>query len=105
MGRSLASAHQPFARHSLADQPLPRFYPIIDSGMFLNASDPALALARFAEELMAGGATLIQYRNKSGNGPQMLSQARELRRVARNARLIMNDRADLCVAAGFDGVH
>ena len=36
----------------------------------------------------------------------MLSQARELRRVIQDrAKLIMNDRADLCLAAGFDGVH
>ena len=35
----------------------------------------------------------------------MLSHARELRRRLDGARLIMNDRADLCLAAGFDGVH
>lgn len=41
----------------------------------------------------------------------MLEQARELRRLSRagapapHLRLIMNDRADLCLAAGFDGVH
>jgi thiamine-phosphate pyrophosphorylase len=84
---------------------LPRLYCILDSSTFANEKDAALTVARFAEELIAGGATLIQYRNKTGNGPQMLSQARELRRVARSATLIMNDRADLCVAAGFDGVH
>ena len=36
----------------------------------------------------------------------MLSHARELRRVLGPDRiLIMNDRADLCLAAGFDGIH
>jgi len=36
----------------------------------------------------------------------MLDQARELKRDLRDSvRLIMNDRADLCLAAGFDGVH
>ncbi len=41
----------------------------------------------------------------------MLEQARELRRLSRagapapQLRLIMNDRADLCLAADFDGVH
>ena len=36
----------------------------------------------------------------------MLEQARELRRRLRDKiRLIMNDRADLCLAAGFDGLH
>jgi len=36
----------------------------------------------------------------------MLEQARELKReVGSSVRLIMNDRADLCLAADFDGVH
>jgi thiamine-phosphate pyrophosphorylase len=37
----------------------------------------------------------------------MLSQARDLQRVCAGTgvRLIVNDRADLCLASGFDGVH
>jgi len=36
----------------------------------------------------------------------MLEQARELkRRLGGSVKLIMNDRADICLAAGFDGVH
>ena len=36
----------------------------------------------------------------------MLEQARELkRRLGTSVKLIMNDRADLCLAADFDGVH
>jgi len=59
-----------------------------------------------AEELVAGGVTLLQYRNKSGNAGEMLEQSRELRhRLGSSVKLIMDDRADLCVAAGFDGVH
>ena len=86
--------------------PLPRLYPIIDAACFSAAHDPASAITAFAEELLLGGATLIQYRNKSSNIRQMLSQARELRRTTFNrAKLIMNDRTDLCLAAGFDGVH
>jgi thiamine-phosphate pyrophosphorylase len=83
-------------------------------------------------ELVEGGCTLIQYRNKSGDARVMLEQARELRRcfgpqdqnphpkIAKSAilgwgtlssespktvRLIMNDRADLSLAAEFEGVH
>jgi thiamine-phosphate pyrophosphorylase len=63
-------------------------------------------LAGCAEELVAGGCTLLQYRNKNGNARLMLEQARELkRRLGGKAKLIMNDRADLCLAAEFDGVH
>ena len=58
------------------------------------------------EELSSAGCSLLQYRNKSGNARQMLDQARELkRRVGARVKLIMNDRADLCLAADFDGVH
>jgi thiamine-phosphate pyrophosphorylase len=59
-----------------------------------------------AEELAGSGVTLLQYRNKSGNARQMLDQARELkRRVGGRVRLVMNDRADICLAADFDGLH
>jgi len=59
-----------------------------------------------AEELTAAGCTLLQYRNKSGNARRMLDEARELRtRLGTSVKLIMNDRADLCLAANFDGLH
>jgi thiamine-phosphate pyrophosphorylase len=59
-----------------------------------------------AEELAAVGCTLLQYRNKSGNARRMLADARELKgRVGERAKLIMNDRADLCLAAQYDGMH
>jgi thiamine-phosphate pyrophosphorylase len=101
---------------------LPRLYAILDAGFFSDVE----AMFGAAQELMAGGCTLLQYRNKAGNARIMLDQARELRRllcqdqnphfsqnqgevghpsIDRSVRLIMNDRADLCLAAGFDGVH
>lgn len=81
---------------------LPRLYVIVDTTRFSQPDD----LYLFAEELAAGGVTLLQYRNKSGNAGQMLEQARELKRLLGSSiKLIMNDRADLCVAVGFDGVH
>jgi thiamine-phosphate pyrophosphorylase len=59
-----------------------------------------------AEELAGAGISLIQYRNKSGNARQMLDDARELRkRLPPTIKLIMNDRADLCLAANFAGLH
>ncbi len=81
---------------------VPRLYPIVDAAFFSTAE----AVAAFAEELVAGGCTLLQYRNKSGNARVMLEQAPELkRRVGGTVRLIMNDRADLALVAEFDGVH
>jgi thiamine-phosphate pyrophosphorylase len=81
---------------------LPRLYPILDASFFQDIE----ALLSAAEELLAGGVTLLQYRNKSANAREMLEQARELkRRLGGSVKLIMNDRADICLAAGFDGVH
>jgi thiamine-phosphate pyrophosphorylase len=81
---------------------LPRLFGILDSGYCLDAD----AMFTLADELASGGLTLLQYRNKSGNAREMLDQARELkRRVGGYVKLIMNDRADLCLAADFDGLH
>lgn len=81
---------------------LPRLYCIVDSTCFSNTTE----LLDFADSLVAAGCTLLQYRNKSGNARVMLGQARELKtHLGDSVRLIMNDRADLCLAADFDGVH
>ena len=81
---------------------LPHVYAILDAAFFSD-SDAFLAAA---QELAAGGVNLLQYRNKSGNGRQMLEQARQLKhRLGDSVKLIMNDRADLCLAAEFDGIH
>jgi len=81
---------------------LPRLYPILDAACFPDASAMFVA----AEELSAAGITLLQYRNKQGTARQMLDEARELRsRLAPRVKLIMNDRADLCLASAFDGLH
>ena len=62
-------------------------------------------MATFAQELILGGARLLQYRNKNQPGRAMLAEAEAIRAIApTGVRLIMNDRADLCIAAGFDGV-
>ena len=86
---------------------LPRLYCIIDSSFFTTTPE----LVDFAGQMVEGGCTLLQYRNKSGDARVMLEQARALRRLSRagapapHLRLIMNDRADLCLATEFDGVH
>jgi thiamine-phosphate pyrophosphorylase len=80
---------------------LPRLYAILDSTYF---PEPG-SLCAAAEDLATAGVTLMQYRNKSG-GRQILQDARELKRfLGTRVKLIMNDRADLCLGANFDGVH
>ncbi len=81
---------------------LSRLYAILDAACFADA--PAMFAA--AEQLAAGGAALFQYRNKSGNAREMLEHARDLkRRLGSCVKLTMNDRADLALAADFDGLH
>jgi thiamine-phosphate pyrophosphorylase len=81
---------------------LPRLYPILDPSCFSDKS----SLFQTAHDLAAAGCTLLQYRNKSGNARRMLEEARELRaRLGESVKLIMNDRADLCLAAQCSGLH
>jgi thiamine-phosphate pyrophosphorylase len=81
---------------------LPRLYPILDASSLSDAS----RMCEFAEQLAAAGCTLLQYRNKESSARQMLDEALELKaRLGPSVRLVMNDRADLCLAAGFEGLH
>jgi thiamine-phosphate pyrophosphorylase len=86
---------------------MPRFYPILDTSCFPTTE----AMLEAAEELLSTGIQILQYRNKSGDPARMLFEARELRqrvlfsKSGEAVKLIMNDRADLCLAADFEGVH
>ena len=85
---------------------LPKLYAILDVACFAPPLRTISSIVDYARELAAGGVTWLQYRNKVGNTREMLSHARELRRVLGNGvTLIMNDRADICIAAGYEGVH
>lgn len=61
----------------------------------------------FARELRDAGVTLLQYRDKSGAPQEILRAAEEIAAVFTgvDATLILNDRADLAVLAGWSGVH
>lgn len=80
---------------------LPRLYPVLDRSCFRDDD----SLLRTAEDLIACGITLLQYRDKYGSPREILKRARELKLLLGAATLIMNDRADLAIAANFDGVH
>jgi thiamine-phosphate pyrophosphorylase len=81
---------------------LPRLYAILDASCFTGSE----SLFNTAKELAVAGVILLQYRNKSGSAREILEHARELkRRLGDSVRLMMNDRADLALAAGCDGVH
>lgn len=85
---------------------LPKLYAILDVSCFAPPLRTTAAIMEFARDLAHGGVKLLQYRNKEGNTRQMLSHAREIKRVLDgDVTLIMNDRADICLAAGYNGVH
>jgi thiamine-phosphate pyrophosphorylase len=85
---------------------LPKLYAIIDVTCFAPPLRTTNSIVEFARDLGEGGAALLQYRNKEGDTRLMLRHAREIKRVLEGkVTLIMNDRADICIAAGYDGVH
>jgi thiamine-phosphate pyrophosphorylase len=89
---------------SASQQRFPRLYPIVDEGVLARHG---LDVGRFVAELRAAGVQLLQFRNKAGGPQEVLRDAAVIREamVGSGCRLIMNDRADLAVLAGWDGVH
>jgi thiamine-phosphate pyrophosphorylase len=82
----------------------PKLYAIVDRAT-LDAR--GVNVGEFARELREGGVRLVQYRDKA-NGPQeVLRAAREIDAAFEGAEVmrVMNDRVDLAVLAGWDGVH
>ncbi len=73
--------------------------------------DPAMAQGRLEEEIarqaIAGGATLIQLRDKERPKGAQLEAALRLREICAEAGvpLIINDHLDVALAADADGVH
>ncbi len=60
-----------------------------------------------AELAIAGGADTIQFRQKSGSTREMIEVARQMKKLCADADVmfIVNDRIDVAIAAGADGVH
>ena len=65
------------------------------------------SLADILDRVLAGGCRLVQLREKTMPAVELLPLARRLARRCREvgALFILNDRADLAVAADADGVH
>jgi thiamine-phosphate pyrophosphorylase len=64
-------------------------------------------LIRAAALALDGGADWVQLRNKSGSAASLYEEATELLRVAHQhgAHLAINDRLDVALAVGAEGVH
>lgn len=78
-----------------------RLYGLLDRDRLAGRDLAALAAAS-----VAGGVTLLQLRDKSGNTRQMIEAARAIRAaVAGRVPLLINDRVDVALASGAEGVH
>jgi thiamine-phosphate pyrophosphorylase len=83
---------------------LPKVYPILDSS-FIPGSDRVTFLDRLGQSLADAGVWLLEYRNKTATDAEVLADARVLRAAMPWAALVLDDRVDIALAAGFNGVH
>jgi thiamine-phosphate pyrophosphorylase len=51
------------------------------------------------------GVKIVQYRDKDATTGQMLEEAVKLRKICKDIVFLINDRVDIALAAGADGVH
>ncbi len=76
--------------------------------VLIDGRESEQALVELAGKLIRAGVDLIQLRDKSLDDRTLLARARALRRlipVGSQPLLVINDRPDLALLAGADGVH
>ncbi len=80
---------------------IPKLYPITDCQLSNCTHEEIVQM------MLAGGARLIQLRDKDASARELLDAARACLTVtqAAGARLIINDRVDVALTSGADGVH
>lgn len=80
---------------------LPKIYPITDVRI------SGISIPKQVERLIAGGATVIQLREKHASSRDFYDAAGQAIDAARliGARIIINDRVDIALALKADGVH
>lgn len=80
---------------------LPKIYPITDARI------SGISYAAQVQRLVDGGARVIQIREKTITADTFYDDVGEAIRIAHSAgaRIIINDRADIAIALGADGVH
>ncbi|NTU97341.1 MAG: thiamine phosphate synthase [Chlorobiaceae bacterium] len=70
-------------------------------------TDESISAVSLAEEALRGGAAMIQLRHKTASGMELFAWAQEIRKLCRKygALFFVNDRLDIAMACGADGVH
>ena len=84
--------------------PWPRLYAIVDAGRAARSGWAPVDLAR---AYLVGGARLLQLRAPGVDTGTLVDWARQIVALAapRGARVIVNDRCDVALLSGADGVH
>jgi thiamine-phosphate pyrophosphorylase len=78
-----------------------RLYALVDPEQAMGRD-----LAELTDAVISGGATLIQLRHKQASTGEFVAAARAVKAAARGrVPVIVNDRVDVAMAAGADGVH
>lgn len=57
------------------------------------------------ENAVAAGVEVVQYRNKEKSAKEMKDEALVLREICKDITFLINDRVDIALAVGADGVH
>src|SRR4030095_1753045 len=80
---------------------IPPLYPLTDTEL------SGLSHAEQVRRLAAGGATFIQLREKRMSARSFYEAAKQALEVGREfgAKILINDRVDICLALQADGVH
>ncbi|PIA14168.1 TMP-TENI-domain-containing protein [Coemansia reversa NRRL 1564] len=78
-------------------------YLVTDSGMLSGSK----TLVQTVDEAIQGGVTIVQLREKTAETGDFITLARKVLKVTRKAGvpLLINDRIDVALAVGADGVH
>lgn len=107
----MTSARNP-RRYPRVIQPrFPVLYPILDADIVLpntgsgNHQERWDRLRSLVRALAEAGVEILQYRNKRDPDVVVAEDLLAIREAAGSIRLILNDRAALVSAAGWDGVH
>lgn len=86
--------------------------PSVDYSVYLvTDSTPALLgtndICAVVESALRGGVTIVQYRDKTCDAATAIATARRLHAVTRryDVPLLINDRIDVAVEVGCEGVH
>ncbi|MBF2055641.1 MAG: thiamine phosphate synthase [Cyanobacterium sp. T60_A2020_053] len=68
---------------------------------------PVTDFLQVVESALQGGLTLVQYRHKTENDPLRYEEARQLKELCHRygALFLVNDRVDIALAVGADGIH